>query len=103
MNESENYPYFTVRTATGSVLTFDDKDIHLKCSFLVPRTTLVSLSSSIYSVPEIGKTKEENRYLLHIIVPFGSLFGTTLSFSFNSVPEMGKTYEKIMIRMCLCC
>ncbi len=27
MNDSENYPYFTVRTATGSALTFADKEI----------------------------------------------------------------------------
>jgi hypothetical protein len=27
MNESENYPFFTVRTATGSALTFADKEI----------------------------------------------------------------------------
>jgi hypothetical protein len=33
--------------------------IQLKCTLLVPCTTLVLLSSSFHSVPEIGKTKEK--------------------------------------------
>jgi hypothetical protein len=33
--------------------------IVLKCTLLVPCTTLVPLSFSIHSVPEIGKTKEK--------------------------------------------
>jgi hypothetical protein len=51
MNESENYPYFTVRTATGLALTFADKEIICHNNHIIINNMTKSASATASKTP----------------------------------------------------